>query len=65
MQNYDVVIVEPNIESHDLFELISLDQALQQADVLAVLVKHREFLSAEKKAELIAVGAFDFCGALA
>ena len=65
MQNYDVVIVEPNIESHDLFELISLDQALQQADVLAVLVKHREFLSAEKKAELIAVGAFDCCGALA
>ncbi|MGB1984375.1 MAG: UDP-N-acetyl-D-mannosamine dehydrogenase [Porticoccaceae bacterium] len=65
MQNYNVVAVEPNIESHELFELISLDQALQQADVLVVLVKHREFLSAEKKAELIDVGAFDFCGALA
>ena len=44
MQNYDVVAVEPNIEAHELFDLMSLDQALQQADVLAVLVKHREFL---------------------
>jgi UDP-N-acetyl-D-mannosaminuronic acid dehydrogenase len=42
-QGYDVVAVEPNIESYDEFELVGLDQAIEVSDVLAVLVKHRQF----------------------
>jgi hypothetical protein len=36
-----------------------------QADVIAVLVKHREFMRPEVRAQLLDLGALDFCGALA
>lgn len=62
LQGYDVVAVEPNIEAHDQFVLVSLDEALKSADVLAVLVKHREFLSDAVKATLSQLKAVDFCG---
>jgi UDP-N-acetyl-D-mannosaminuronic acid dehydrogenase len=61
-QGYDVVAVEPNIETHDRFTLVSLEDALKTADVFAVLVKHRGFLDAEVKAKLRDRGALDFCG---
>ena len=64
-QGYDAVAVEPNITSHDVFELLSVDSALEDSDVIAVLVKHREFLRADVRERLIRVGALDFCGALA
>jgi len=38
-------IVEPNLESHDLFELSSLDDALNAADIVLILVGHKPFLS--------------------
>lgn len=63
-QGYDVVAVEPNIESHDRFTLLTLEDALKAADVLAVLVKHRGFLDASVKASLVELGALDFCGVL-
>lgn len=61
---YDVVAVEPNIESHESLTLTSLDYALKTADVFAVLVKHRQFLDATTKRALAEVRALDFCGAL-
>ena len=63
-QGYDVVAVEPNIESHSELKLLSAEQALEQADVLAILVKHRQFLAAPVQGKLRAAGALDFCGAL-
>lgn len=63
-QGYDVVAVEPNIESHDRFPLVTLEDALKTADVLAVLVKHRSFLDAATKMALGERGALDFCGVL-
>ncbi len=59
---FDVVAVEPNIESHDLFVLTSLSNALQQADVVAILVKHAEFVRSAAAGELDAVKVLDFCG---
>lgn len=59
---YDVVAVEPNIESHPDFNLCSLDDALDKADVIAVLVKHRQFLLPSAKQKLTEKGALDFCG---
>ena len=63
-QGYDVVAVEPNIESHDSFVVLSLEKALEVADVLVVLVKHRQFSEAGVKDRLIENGALDFCGVL-
>lgn len=60
--DYDVVAVEPNIESHPDFTLCSLEDALERADVIAVLVKHRQFLFPTAKQKLLEKGALDFCG---
>ena len=64
-QGYDVVTVEPNIESHDRFTLVTLEDAFKTADVLAVLVKHRSFLDESVKSTLVERGALDFCGVVA
>ena len=64
-QGYDLIAVEPNIEAHDKFHLMSLDDALKTADVFALLVKHRQFLDGAIKKILTEVNALDFCGALA
>lgn len=61
-QGYDVVVVEPNISSHSELSLVDLDEALATADVLAVLVKHRQFVAPLAKAKLHGVAALDFCG---
>jgi UDP-N-acetyl-D-mannosaminuronic acid dehydrogenase len=63
-QNYNVVAVEPNIDSNDDFPLLTTDQALEQADVLAVLVKHRQFVTAPVQSRIRATEALDFCGCL-
>lgn len=63
-QGYDVIAVEPNIDSHDSFPIVGLDQALKGADVIAVLVKHRQFLESGVQRELCSKAALDFCGAL-
>lgn len=64
-QGYDVIAVEPNIESHAVLPLLDLTAAVEQADVIAVLVKHREFLQSANQQQLRELGALDFCGALA
>lgn len=63
-QGYDVVAVEPNIESHDRFQLMTLEAALEIADVFAVLVKHKGFAEASVKSALVEHAALDFCGVM-
>ncbi len=43
IQGFDVVAVEPNIDTSNEFELFQPDEALQQADIIAFLVGHKEF----------------------
>lgn len=65
-QGYDILAVEPNIHAHPQFELATLETALETADVLVFLVKHREFL--ELPAALPrgdAMTVVDLCGARA
>ena len=64
-QGYDVVAVEPNIDSHEQFMLSTLEEALKTADVFAVLVKHKRFLDESVKSALNDRAVLDFCGALA
>lgn len=56
-------IVEPNLESHDEFELVTLTDALDAADIILILVGHSSFLrlSQTRIAEKIII---DTCGAL-
>lgn len=61
-QGYDVVAVEPNIQSHDKFALVSLEEALQAADVVAVLVKHRQFVQLASAGDWRGSRVLDFCG---
>ena len=60
--HFDIVAVEPNIETHEGFKLIGLDVLFTQVDVIAVLVKHREFCESGTRKKLAVFGALDFCG---
>jgi UDP-N-acetyl-D-mannosaminuronic acid dehydrogenase len=62
-QGFDVVAVEPNIESHESLPLWELETAIEQADVLVVLVKHKAFLEPDVKTVLRQRNALDYCGA--
>lgn len=62
---YEVIAVEPNIVSHTVVPLLDLGEAVAQADLIAVLVKHREFLEPVNQQRLRELDALDFCGALA
>lgn len=39
----DIVVCEPNVKSHPDYDLVSLDDALKSADIVLLLVDHREF----------------------
>jgi UDP-N-acetyl-D-mannosaminuronic acid dehydrogenase len=57
----ELKIVEPNLDSHDTFELTSLNDAIDSADIVVMLVGHKPFLSipTSKLAEKIII---DTCG---
>jgi UDP-N-acetyl-D-mannosaminuronic acid dehydrogenase len=63
-QNYNLIVVEPNIESHDKLAVADLGSALNEADIIVVLVKHREFLKLGKEYQLSSKILLDFCGLL-
>lgn len=63
-RGYDVVAVEPNIAAHDTLPLLSLDDALREDALFAVLVKHRPFLEPDVVETLKKRRALDFCGAV-
>lgn len=63
-QGYEVIAVEPNIDSHENFTVMRLEQALENAEVIAILVKHRQFLVPSMQQQLNSKAALDFCGAL-
>ena len=61
-EGYEVLNVEPNIKSYKNLKILDLSDAIEQADIICVLVKHREFLKTEVKDKLIKHKALDFCG---
>lgn len=54
----DVLCCEPNIKSLSEIKLYSLDDILNQANIIIFLVPHKQF----KKIELINYNFIDFCG---
>jgi UDP-N-acetyl-D-mannosaminuronic acid dehydrogenase len=57
--------VEPNISDHPELPLVPLDEALEQAEIVAILVRHEEFLKPGFSDRLAGKTVLDFCGALA
>lgn len=58
--NLDIVAVEPNIEEYKGIDLLTTEEALNKADILVVLVAHKEFKNIETKDKVI----IDFCNGL-
>ncbi len=61
-QGFDLMVVEPNINEHPDFTLVELAYALEMADLIVVLVKHREFLAQEFYGGGSSQCILDFCG---
>ena len=63
-EGYEISAVEPNINSHINLPLLNFSNAIEQSDIVCILVAHREFLDSQVKDQLIKCGALDFCGVL-
>jgi len=65
MQGYDVKVVEPNINNHDKYQLVTLSDVMHSSrSVVAILVKHKEFNTPAAMKLLTDLNAMDFCGLL-
>jgi len=58
-EGFDILAVEPNIETHKEFELVNYKEALKIADIVVFLVAHKEFKGIIKQENYL-----DFCGVL-
>jgi len=56
----NIVAVEPNIKSHDEFEIVPGNEAIEQADIIVFLVAHREFRGIQTFGKEV----LDFCGVM-
>ena len=56
--NFEVLVVEPNIESFSEFDIVDYKKAIEEADLVTFLVGHKEFKELDVKTNL------DFCGVL-
>ena len=59
--NEEHLIVEPNIDSHNVFKLTDYKEAAQKADIIAFLVAHDEFKDLKLSNDKVIL---DFCGVL-
>ena len=62
-QGYEVIAVEPNIGFHDVLKLVGVEKGLE-ADVIVILVRHRQFLKPDIQELLELKNVLDFCGSL-
>lgn len=55
----DMYIVEPNVHEHKVFKLTNFKEAIEKADIVVLLVAHKEFHGLNYKEEQTVL---DFCG---
>lgn len=60
----ELLVVEPNIENHNLFTLCDPVEAYDSADLLVFLVKHRQFTDLVRRANIGSKTVLDYCGIL-
>ena len=58
-KGYDLLIVEPNVNSKSIYEIESIEKALSCADIVVWLVAHDEFKNKEISENIIEI---DLCG---
>lgn len=59
---FEVSCVEPNIDSHDKYELIDIKQAMSEFDVVVMLVNHKDFSLSELRDSHQSKEILNFCG---
>ena len=57
--NEEHFIIEPNTKTHSVFKLTDYKEAIEKADIIVFLVKHKEFVGMDIGKEKITL---DFCG---
>lgn len=57
--NAQLLIVEPNIQEHNVFKLTNYKEAYEKADIVVFLVNHKEFAELNYRDD---VKVLDFCG---
>ena len=57
--NAQLLVVEPNVEEHNVFKLTNYKEAYEKADIVVFLVNHREFAELNYRND---VKVLDFCG---
>lgn len=57
--NANLLIVEPNVQEHNVFKLTNYKEAYQKADIVVFLVNHREFAELNYRKD---IQVLDFCG---
>lgn len=57
--NAQLLVVEPNVEEHNVFKLTNYKEAYEKADIVVFLVNHREFAELNYRDD---VTVLDFCG---
>ena len=57
--NADFLVVEPNIEEHNVFKLTPYSEAYEKADIVVFLTAHKEFMQLEWRDDKVIL---DFCG---
>ena len=57
--NADILVVEPNIASHNVFKLTPYDEAYEKADIVVLLTAHNEFKTLQWSDDKVIL---DFCG---
>jgi UDP-N-acetyl-D-mannosaminuronic acid dehydrogenase len=55
----DMYIVEPNVHEHKIFKLTDFNVAIENADIVALLVAHNEFKGVKFRDDQVVL---DFCG---
>ena len=57
--NADILVVEPNVEVHKVFKLTDYKEAYEKADIVALMVAHKEFKELPYREDKVIL---DFCG---
>ena len=57
--NFDIMVVEPNVDDHKIFKLTNYKEAYEKADIVVFLVNHREFAELNYREDIVVL---DFCG---
>jgi UDP-N-acetyl-D-mannosaminuronic acid dehydrogenase len=61
-EGHQILAVEPHINRYDKLDIYLLEDALASADIVVVLVKHRDFITPAVKTHLRNLRVLDFCG---